>query len=190
MYTDNNHGSLTAHHGRMLPKAVLQTAASPPAAPALPPAADAAVLERGAGALETLETTAYLFVNSTLAKPGKEEFDYSKNLDGRTSLGRPWGPLATVVRSELTPHHTLRSLGLAAVFHLLPATACVPHLPQAVNRYYAVHTCLVPNHSPTTSHGVLCVIHSIHPMQGLQRLLDGWSQSLPLFATRMHSRRH
>lgn len=139
----------------MLPKAVLQTAASPPAVPALLPAADAAALERGAGALETLETTAYLFVNSTLAKPGKEEFDYSKNLDGKTSLGRPWGPLATVVRSELTLHHNLRSLGLAAVFHLLPATACVPYLLQAVNLYHAMHTYLVPHH-PQRRHMAYC----------------------------------
>ena len=47
--------------------------------------------------LPAAANAAYLFVNSSLKKPLPNEFDYQKATDGKTFLGRPWGPLASVI---------------------------------------------------------------------------------------------
>lgn len=52
--------------------------------------------DRG-GQVAASANAAYLFVNSSLKKPLPTEFDYQKSTDGKTFLGRPWGPLASVV---------------------------------------------------------------------------------------------
>mmetsp|Transcript_7248 Transcript_7248/g.9393 ORF Transcript_7248/g.9393 Transcript_7248/m.9393 type:complete len:190 (+) Transcript_7248:1-570(+) len=45
--------------------------------------------------------TTLLFVNSTLKKPGPEEWNPHPRGDrGKTDLGRPWGPLATVIYKD------------------------------------------------------------------------------------------